>query len=125
MNNDKQMEIIISIKDQFTKGVKDMGKAFNRVMEEIKELNKGVEFGKIAENYSQDKTTNKKGGDLGWIILESMGDHVVRTVMDTLSDHSYSIPFRGFGGYYILYKGDHREVKVPPFKDIKSKIKNM
>ncbi|MCK5457513.1 MAG: peptidylprolyl isomerase, partial [Melioribacteraceae bacterium] len=94
----------------------------NTIWEAYKELKDGIEFGKVAEKYSQDKTTNKKGGDLGWIILESMGDHVVRTVMDTLSDHSYSVPFRGFGGYYILYKGDHREVKVPPFKDIKSKI---
>ncbi|MEN8193116.1 MAG: peptidylprolyl isomerase [Bacteroidota bacterium] len=94
----------------------------NKIWEAYKELKEGVEFGKVAEKYSQDKTTNKKGGDLGWIILESMGDHVVRTVMDTLSEHSYSIPFRGFGGYYILYKGDHREVKVPPYKDIKQRI---
>jgi len=94
----------------------------NTIWEAYKELKDGIEFGKVAQKYSQDKTTNKKGGDLGWIILESMGDHVVRPVMDTLSDHSYSVPFRGFGGYYILYKGDHREVKVPPFKDIKSKI---
>ena len=94
----------------------------NTIWEAYKELEDGVEFGKVAQKYSQDKTTNQKGGDLGWIILESMGDHVVRTVMDTLSDHSYSIPFRGFGGYYILYKGDHRELKVPPFKDIKQKI---
>ncbi len=85
-------------------------------------LKEGAEFGTTAAKYSQDISSKKKGGDLGWIILESMGDHVVRTVMDTLSNNSYSIPFRGFGGYYILYKGDQREVKVPPFKDIKQKI---
>lgn len=87
-----------------------------------KALEQGIEFGKVAYRYSQDKTTNKKGGDLGWIILESMGDHIVRTVMDTLSNNSYSKPFRGYGGYYILYKGEQRDVKTPPIEEIRSQI---
>ncbi len=87
-----------------------------------KELLKGFEFGKVAAKYSQDVTTKDKGGDLGWIILESMGDHVVRSVMDTLKSNTYSVPFRGFGGYYILYKGDHRDIEVPPFESVKQRI---
>jgi parvulin-like peptidyl-prolyl isomerase len=87
-----------------------------------KELLKGVDFSEVAKKYSQDKTTNHKGGEIGWIIVESMGDHVVRSVMDTLSENSYSIPFRGFGGYYILYKGNHRDVEIPEFESIKSRI---
>jgi len=87
-----------------------------------KELLKGVEFGKVASKFSQDVSSKEKGGDLGWIILESMGDHVVRAVMDTLSANSYSIPFRGFGGYYIIYKGEQRDVEVPPFESVKQRI---
>ncbi|RLD65475.1 MAG: hypothetical protein DRI84_06750 [Bacteroidetes bacterium] len=87
-----------------------------------KELLNGVEFGKVAGRYSQDVTSKEKGGDLGWIILESMGDHVVRSVMDTLKSNTYSVPFRGFGGYYILYKGDQRDIKVPPFESVKERI---
>lgn len=87
-----------------------------------KELLNGVEFGKVAGKFSQDVTSKDKGGDLGWIILESMGDHVVRSVMDTLSAYTYSAPFRGFGGYYILYKGDQRDVEVPPFESVRERI---
>ncbi len=85
-------------------------------------LERGIDFGKVAYRYSQDKTTNSKGGDLGWIILESMGDHIVRAVMDTLQNNSYSKPFKGYGGYYILYKGEQRDIKTPPFEEIESKI---
>lgn len=87
-----------------------------------KELLNGVEFGKVASKFSQDVTSKDKGGDLGWIILESMGDHVVRSVMDTLSANTYSVPFRGFGGYYILYKGGQRDVEVPPFESVRDRI---
>jgi len=87
-----------------------------------KMLKSGVDFGKVAKKFSQDITTKDKGGEIGWIIVESMGDHVVRTVMDTLKENSFSKPFRGYGGYYILYKGGHRDVKVPPFDQIRGKI---
>lgn len=86
------------------------------------ELNKGKKFEDVAAEFSQDISTNKKGGDLGWIIRESVGDEEIRKVMDTLKDFSYSKPFKGIGGYYILYKGDKRVVQVPPFDEIKQKI---
>ncbi|MBK7979194.1 MAG: peptidylprolyl isomerase [Ignavibacteriae bacterium] len=86
------------------------------------ELQKGKKFEEVAANFSQDISTNKKGGDLGWIIRESIGDEEIRKVMDTLKDFTYSKPFKGIGGYYILYKGDKREVQVPPLDEIKQKI---
>jgi hypothetical protein len=91
--------------------------AYNMLLE-------GSDFGAVAAKYSQDITSNKKGGDLGWVILESMGDHIVRSVMDTLTKQTFSKPFRGFGGYYILYKGNSREVKVPAFDSVKQQIWN-
>lgn len=108
--------IIKSSSQEFVEMQKDT------IWEAYKKLQEGIEFGNVAAKYSQDISTNKKGGDLGWIILESMGDHEVRSVMDTLSEQSYSVPFRGYGGYYILYKGAHREVNVPSFESIKQKI---
>ncbi len=93
-----------------------------KIEEAYKMLESGKKFGKVAEKYSQDISTNKKGGDLGWIIRESMGDEELRNVFDTLKQYSYSKPFKGYGGYYILYKGNKRDVKVPPFKTIKPQI---
>ncbi len=90
--------------------------------EAYKKLESEKSFKDVAEKYSQDISTNKKGGDLGWIIRESMGDEALRKVMDTLPQFTYSKPFKGFGGYYILRKGKKREVEVPDFESAKQKI---
>lgn len=87
-------------------------------------LNSGIKFEEVVAKYSQDITTNEKGGDLGFVIRESLGDAQLRAAMDTLKDFSYSKPIRGYEGYYILYKGKKREVPVPPFSQIKGKIWN-
>jgi PPIC-type PPIASE domain len=87
-------------------------------------LKSGEKFKEVTEKYSQDITTNKKGGDLGWIIRESMGDEALRVVMDTLTQFNYSKPFKGYGGYYIMVKGEKRDVKVPAFDSVKQKIWN-
>lgn len=85
-------------------------------------LNNGQKFGDLAKKYSQDITTKTKGGDIGWIIRESLGDAALRSVMDTLKEFHYSKPFRGYEGYYILFKGEKREVSVPPLKNIRERI---
>lgn len=85
-------------------------------------LKSGRPFESLANDYSQDITTNKKGGDLGYVIRESLGDAKLRAVMDTLSEYAYSEPFRGYNGYYILYKGESRTVPVPPFEEARPKI---
>ena len=85
-------------------------------------LKSGQKFEYLAKKYSQDITTNKKGGDLGFVVRESIGDAKLRAVMDTLKSFSYSKPVRGYEGYYILYKGEQRNVPVPPLSTIKAKI---
>jgi len=85
-------------------------------------LKSGKKFEDLANKYSQDITTNQKGGDLGFVIRESLGDEQLRAVMDTLRDFTYSRPFRGYEGYYILYKGEKRIVPVPPLEQVKDKI---
>ena len=85
-------------------------------------LQNGYSFAELAKRYSQDMVSNKKGGDIGFLVKESIGDGIIRSVMDTLSDYSYSTPFLGVAGYYILYKGEKREVNIPLFKDVKDRI---
>lgn len=85
-------------------------------------LRSGHKFEDLAKKYSQDITSNQKGGDLGFVIGESLGDAILRAVMDTLKDFSYSKPFKGYGGFYILYKGEKRDVEIPPFDQVKARI---
>ncbi len=93
-----------------------------KIEEAYKRLKNGDKFEDITQKYSQDISSNKKGGDIGWMIRESMGDEALREVYDTLTQYTYSKPFKGYGGYYILYKGKKREVSVPPFENIKQQI---
>lgn len=86
------------------------------------ELLKGKSFESVVEKYSQDIASNKKGGDIGWVIRESLGDEQLRLVMDTLSTQKFSKPFKGYGGFYIMLKGEKRDVKVPPFESVKNNI---
>lgn len=85
-------------------------------------LNSGKKFEDLANRYSQDITTNRKGGDLGFVIRESLGDSALRAVMDTLKEFTYSKPFRGYEGWYILYKGEKRVVPVPAYEAVKDRI---
>jgi len=85
-------------------------------------LNSGAKFEDLANRYSQDITTNRKGGDLGFVIRESLGDAALRAVMDTLKDFTYSKPFHGYEGWYILYKGEKRVVPVPAYEAVKDRI---
>jgi len=87
-------------------------------------LKSGGKFEDLAKRYSQDITSNEKGGDLGFVIRESLGDAKLRAVMDTLKSFSYSPPVRGYEGYYIVYKGEQRNVPVPTFTEVKAKIWN-
>jgi len=85
-------------------------------------LQAGEKFEDLANKYSQDITTNRRGGDLGFVIRESLGDGQLRAVMDTLKEFTYSKPFRGYEGYYILYKGEKRIVPVPPLDELRNRI---
>lgn len=86
-------------------------------------LKQGKNFIDLAKRYSQDISTRHKGGDLGYVIRESLGDEVLRAVMDTLKMYHYSAPVKGYEGFYILYKGAKREVTVPPFSEAEPNIR--
>ncbi len=102
---------------------REFDRSQKKVIEQVySKLEKGEDFHKLAETFSQDITTNKKGGDLGWIIRESLGDKVLRAVMDTLKQGHYSAPVKGYEGWYVVFKGEIRNVPVPSFQDAENKI---
>lgn len=87
-----------------------------------RQLEAGADFEEMAKQFSQDITSNYKGGSLGFVVRESVGDAALRAAMDTLDAFHYSQPIRGYEGYYILFKGETREVQVPPYEEAYSKI---
>jgi parvulin-like peptidyl-prolyl isomerase len=85
-------------------------------------LQQGKSFTELAKKFSQDAVSGPKGGDQGFVIGESLGDEALRETLARLSTHSYSAPFKGVAGHYILYKGEKRDVPVPPLSEIRERI---
>jgi hypothetical protein len=87
-----------------------------------KALQAGQEFSEVVAKYSQDITTNEKGGSIGYVTRESLGDATLRAVLDTLKQFTYSKPIRGYEAFYIMYRGESRAVPVPPLQEARGKI---
>jgi len=73
----------------------------------IDQLRQGVEFGRLAQQFSQ-STSAAKGGLIGWVrpdqLDQEIADVVVRMKPGDISD-----PVRSAGGYYILQLRDVRQ----------------
>ncbi len=87
------------------------------------ELQKGRSFQILAKKYSQDKISRAKGGDMGFLISDAMKEPALRKTMDELRVNHYSRPVRGYAGFYILQKGRGLKVDLPPFDQVKEKIR--
>ncbi|MBF1080488.1 MAG: peptidyl-prolyl cis-trans isomerase, partial [Prevotellaceae bacterium] len=71
------------------------------------ELRKGVDFGKVAKDFSEDPGSAQNGGDLSWIVkgqtLKEFED-----VAWTLKDNEISKPFKTSAGWHIILKKGHQ-----------------
>lgn len=64
-------------------------------------LNKGEDFGKLANELSQDTATKGSGGDMGWLAKDSL-DPAIATVAFQMKVGEISKPIKGQNGYYIV-----------------------
>jgi peptidyl-prolyl cis-trans isomerase SurA len=85
-----------------------------RVREEaasvLAEIKSGkVKFEDAAKQYSTDKTTNEKGGDLGWFELEQLQVAAFREVARTLQPGEISEPLKTEFGFHLVRLDERRE----------------
>ena len=73
----------------------------------IDQLHQGVEFGRLAQQFSQ-STTAAKGGLVGWVRPDQM-DQEIADVLVRMKPGDISDPVRSAGGYYILQLRDIRQ----------------
>ena len=73
----------------------------------IDQLRQGVEFGRLAQQFSQ-STTAAKGGLVGWVRPDQM-DQEIADVLVRMKPGDISDPVRSAGGYYILQLRDVRQ----------------
>jgi peptidyl-prolyl cis-trans isomerase SurA len=69
----------------------------------------GAEFAKLASDSSDDATTRRRGGDLGWVGADSYGT-AFGMQLAALSDGQTSAPFKTDAGWVIVQRVSTREI---------------
>lgn len=81
----------------------DITKAENKINEIYQKLQQGEDFAKLAIEYSDDKASGKRGGDLPWFGTGRMVPEFESVAFETKIGE-YSKPFRTAFGYHIIKK---------------------
>lgn len=99
----------------------DITKAENKINEIYQKLQQGEDFAKLAIEYSDDKASGKRGGDLPWFGTGRMVPEFESVAFETKIGE-YSKPFRTAFGYHIIKKHDVRPLQ--PFETEKNELAN-
>jgi peptidyl-prolyl cis-trans isomerase SurA len=70
-----------------------------------------ITFADAAKKYSNDKTTNEKGGDLGWFESDQLQVDAFREAARTLAPGEVSEPLKTEFGYHIVRLDEKREAR--------------
>ncbi len=89
--------------------------------EMLRKLSIRREFGDLAQNYSTDKASAARRGDVGWFTRKRLPENVRDTVFG-LKVGEVSKPFKMADGYEIYRITDRRAISYP-FKKVKEVIK--
>lgn len=74
---------------------------YNKLLDIRNKALAGEDFGKLAGEFSQDKKTSQKGGDLGWFTALQFIYPLEKAAFET-SVGDISMPFRTKGGFHIV-----------------------
>ncbi|MEX1118344.1 MAG: peptidylprolyl isomerase [Terrimicrobiaceae bacterium] len=81
----------------------------------------GADFADVATEFSQEKQTAAKGGEIGWVALDSLQPEV-RTAVAKLAKGNVSAPIVLPDGFYIVKVNDIREERTPMLDEVKPQI---
>ena len=100
-------------------------KAENKAKKEaekiIKKLKDGEDFAKIAKEYSDDTSTAKDGGNLGYFNTDDMDENFMDAVKKLNNNEYTKEPVKTQYGYHIILKVDQKD--KPKLKEVKDDIK--
>lgn len=102
----------------------------NRTAEKLKSLREEIVSGKIkfedaAKQYSNDLTTNEKGGDLGWFEIDQLQVPEFVDVAKSLKPGEISQPIKTQFGYHIVRLDERREPRDFNLKEDWDQIEDM
>lgn len=88
--------------------------------EVIKKLNEGANFEDLVKEYSEDDTTNKDKGNLGWFNTDKMVAEFTEAAFKLKKNEYTKTPVKTEYGYHIILKTDEKD--KPSLKSVKTDI---
>jgi peptidyl-prolyl cis-trans isomerase C len=88
----------------------------------LAEIRAGADFSEMAEKYSRDKATAKKGGDLGFmykgVFPPNFDEAILKLKPNQISDDIVKTPF----GFHVVQLLETKPADTAPFKDVEQPI---
>jgi peptidyl-prolyl cis-trans isomerase SurA len=116
----KVAHIMVSFPEDADKAAKDSAKS--KIGMIYNKLKAGEKFEDLAKEYSDDKRTAVKGGELNWFIVGQMIPEFQEAAFGLMNNGDISEPIRTTFGWHILKKIDQRQLKSSD--DYKNLIKS-
>lgn len=85
------------------------------------QLKKKGNFAKIAKEKSKDAGSAQEGGELGWNVPTNFVQPFAEAVLG-MSKGQVSVPVKSQFGWHIIKLEDVRDLKVPPFEQVKPNV---
>ncbi len=95
--------------------------ARHTIEEILAKARSGSDFAELAKQFSDDKGSASKGGELPWFGTNKMPAEIERVAFDLKNNGDISDIFKTKYGWHILKRIDHRG--VPAFEDLKADLK--
>lgn len=96
--------------------------AKKRVAEAMKRLKKGEDFGKVAEEMSDDPGSKSKGGDLGFFRRGVMVPKFEEVAFSLKPGEMTKEPVRTQFGFHIIKVLERKEERVKPLEEVREQI---
>ncbi len=93
-------------------------KKIDEIYEKIK---KGEDFGQLASQFSDDRTSGKNGGQLPWFGTGKMVPEFEKVAFDLKADNEVSEPFRTQYGWHIAKRLERKGIQT--FDEVKGELK--
>ena len=115
-------QILIRLKPDATKN--EIMKVKNLAENLKKRLDKGEDFAELAREYSQDRGTKEKDGDMGFFTRKGKTAPVSRAAF-ALEPGQISDPVKSVAGYHIIMVTDKKPKGIRPLDDLRCKIRTI
>ncbi len=114
----KARHILVSI---LNKPPSEIPKLKAKAEDILKQLKAGGDFAKLAEKYSDDKTTAPKGGDLGWVMRGQMMPEFEKATFE-LKPNQISDVIPVNYGFHIVQVLEKEEGHLRPLDEVRAEI---